>query len=81
MCPLCPESPSHILPHPIPPDCHRAPALGALSHTLDFHWLSILHMVMYMFQCNSLKLSHPLLLPLSPKSLFFIFVSHLSPYK
>ena len=31
------------------------------------HWLSILHMVMYIFQSYSLKSSHPLLLPLSPK--------------
>ena len=28
---------------------------------------SVLHMVMYMFQCYSLKSSHPHLLPLSPK--------------
>ena len=31
------------------------------------HWFSILHMVMYIFQSYSLKSSHPLLLPLSPK--------------
>ena len=55
--------------HPIPPGCHRAPALGALAlpHTSNSHWLSILHMVTYMFQCCSLKSSHRLLLPLSPK--------------
>jgi len=28
---------------------------------------SVLHMVIYMFQCYSLKSSHPCLLPLSPK--------------
>ena len=36
-------TPSHLPPHPIPPGCHRAPALGALCHTINSHWLSILH--------------------------------------
>ena len=62
-----PEPPSHLSPHPIPLGCPRAPALRALLHALNLHWASILHMVMYMFQCYSLKSSHPLLLPLSPK--------------
>ena len=53
-------------PHPIPPGCHRAPALGSLHHISKSHSLSILHMVMYMFQCYSLKSSHLLLL-LCPK--------------
>ena len=119
----------HLLPLPIPPDCHRPLALGALHHTSNSHWLSILCMLMeglgaggegddrgwdgwmasltrctwvsvnsgswwwtgrpgllrfmgsqrvghdwatdliwmYMFQCYSLKSSHSLLLPLSPK--------------
>ena len=53
--------PSQILPHPIPLGCPRALGLGVL------HWSSILHTVMYMFQCYSLKsyLPHPL--PLNPK--------------
>ena len=59
--PLLPPS------HPIPLGCHRAPALGALLHASVSHWPSVLHMVIYMFQCYSLKSSHPLLLPLSPK--------------
>ena len=50
MCPLHPEPPSHLPPHPTPPGCHRAPALGALCHTSNLHWLSVLHTVMYMFQ-------------------------------
>ena len=66
ICPLPPEPPSHFPPHPIPPGCHRAPALGSLRHISKSHWLSLLHMVMYMFQCYSLKSSHPLLL-LCPK--------------
>ena len=49
-------------PHPVPPDCLRAPALGPLYHTSNSHWLSVLHMLMYVFQCYSLKSSHPLLL-------------------
>ena len=36
------EPPSHLPPHPTPPGCPRAPALGALHHTLISHWLSIL---------------------------------------
>ena len=31
------------------------------------HWLSVLHMVIYMFQCPSLHSSHPLLSPLCPQ--------------
>lgn len=34
MCPLHPESPLHLPPHPIPPAYHRAPALGALKPAL-----------------------------------------------
>ena len=41
--------------------------LDALIHASNLHWSSVLHMVMYMFQCYSLKSSHPLLLLLSPK--------------
>ena len=62
-----PETPSHFPPHPIPLGCLRAPALGALLHASNLHWSSVLHMVMYMFQWHSIKLSHPLLLPLNPK--------------
>ena len=54
-----PETPSYIPPHSIPLGCPRALALGALLHALNLHWPSVLHMVMYMFQCYSLKSSHP----------------------
>ena len=67
MCPLHPELLCYFPPHLIPPGWHRAPALGALYHTSDLDWLSVLCMVMHMFQCCSFKSSHPLLLPLSPK--------------
>ena len=59
--------PSQLPPHSILLGCLRAPALGVLLHALNFHWSSILHMAMYMFQYYSLTLSHPHLLPLSPK--------------
>ena len=49
MCSLCPKLPSYLPPHPIPLSHHRAPTLGALLQASDLHWLSILHMVMYMF--------------------------------
>ena len=62
-----PEPLSHLLPHPIPPGCPRAPALSALLHTTNLHWWSSSHIVIYMFQCYSLILSHPCLLPHSPK--------------
>ena len=64
---LHPEPLSHLHPDPIPLDCSRAFALGALLHASNWHWSSILHMVMYMFQYYSLKSSHPRLFPLSPK--------------
>ena len=62
-----PEPPSHLPPHPIPQGCSSALALSALFHTSHLDWWSISHMVIYMFQCYSLKSSHPHLLPQSPK--------------
>ena len=57
------NQPPYLPPHLIPPGCHRAPALGALHHVSNSHWLSVVHMVAFMFQYYSLKSSHPLLLP------------------
>ena len=48
-----------IPPQPTPVGCHKALTLGSLHLTSYSHWLSVLHMVMYVFQCYSLKLSHP----------------------
>ena len=48
MCLPHPEHPSHLPSHHIPLGCLRGPALGALLHTSDLHWSSILYMVMYM---------------------------------
>ena len=62
-----PEQPSQISPHPIPQGHPSAPALSTLSHASNLEWLSISHMIIYMFQCYSLKSSHPCLLPQSPE--------------
>ena len=56
---------SHLLPHFIPLGCPRVP-LGALLYASDLHWSSVLHMVIYMFQCYSLISSHPCLLAHCP---------------
>ena len=62
-----PEPLSHLPPHPIPLGHPSAPVLSTLSHVSNLDWWSISHMVIYMFQCSSLKLSHLYLLPQSPK--------------
>ena len=62
-----PESPSCLLPHPIPQGHPSALALSTLPHALNLDWRSISHMIIYMFQCNSLKSSNPHLHPQSPK--------------
>ena len=62
-----PEPQSHFPPHPIPLGCPRALALSALLHAPNLYWSSISHMVIYTFQCYSLKSSHPPLLPQNPK--------------
>ena len=61
-CVSHPEYPSHLPPHPIPLGCPSAPTLSALFHAWNLDWQSISHMVIYMFQCYSLKSSHPCLL-------------------
>ena len=62
-----PEPLSHLPSHPIPQGHPSAPALSTLSHASNLDWRSISHMIIYMFQCYSLKSSHPHLLPQSPK--------------
>ena len=64
LCPLSLEPPSHLPPHPTPLGRPRAPGLSSLPHTANSHWLSTLHMVMYvsllLFQviCPSLSFPH-----------------------
>ena len=72
-----PERSSHLPPHPIPLGCPSTQALSALFHASDLHWSSVSHMVIYRFQCNSLKSSHLHLLPQNPKvcSLYLYFFS------
>ena len=62
------EPPSYLPPQPIPLGWARA--LSALLHASNLHWSSSLHTVIYMFQCYSLKSSHPHLLPQNPKVCF-----------
>ena len=66
-CPLPLKPPSHLPPDSTSLGGHRALPLGSLCHKANFHWLSVLYMVMHMFQCYSLNRSHPLLPPLFPK--------------
>ena len=54
-----PPSSCSLLP-PLSPGCHRALALGFQCHTANSHWPSVLHMVICVFQCYSLKSSHTL---------------------
>ena len=75
MCPLYPNStslPTLFL------QAVRAQALGDLIYTSNSHWLSVLHMAGYMFQCYSLKSSHSLLFPLNSESVLYVCVSFLT---
>ena len=58
---LLPPSP------PQPSRLSQSTSLGFPASYSKLPWLSVLHMVTYMFQCYSLKSSHPLLSPLCPK--------------
>ena len=62
-----PEPSSHLPPHPIFQGHPSSLALSTLSHASNLHWRSVSHMIIYMFQCYSLRSSHPHLLPQSPK--------------
>ena len=57
---LPPPTPSH------PSRLLRSPGLSSLIQIADSHWLSVLHMVVYMLPSYSLPSSHPLLLPPPP---------------
>ena len=71
-----PPDPSyHLPPYPIPQGHPSAPALSTLPHASNLDRQSISHMIIYMFQCYSLKSSHPHLLPRVQKSVLYICVS------
>ena len=52
----------------------QSPRLNTLCHSASSHKLSILYVVMYMSQCYSFNLSHPLLSPMCPQ-VFSIYIS------
>ena len=64
-----------LLSKSLPLGCPRAPALGALLHASNLHWLSILHMVMYVSMLYSQIV--PLSPPTESRSLFFTSMSPL----
>ena len=66
---LSPPSPSH------PSGSSQCTGPKHLSHVLNLDWWSVSHMIIYVFQCYSLKSSHPCLLPQSPKDVLYICVS------
>ena len=66
----CVPSPWNPLPpsSPVfPSGVSQSTALGALLHALDLYWSSVLHMVIHMLQCYSLKSSHLHLFSQNPK--------------
>ena len=70
--------PSWVSCPPPTPSYHsrlsQSPSLSSLSHTANSHWLSILHMLAYMFPRYSLHLSHSLL-PTPPPCVPYVCIS------
>ena len=67
-------------PHPIPQGYPRAAALLTLPHTSNLDWHSISHMIIHMFQCYSVKSSHPRLSHRAQQSIYICVsfaVSHI----
>ena len=62
-----PEPSSLLPPHTIPLGCPSAPAPSIQNHASNLVWRLVSYMMLYTFQCNSPKSSHPLPLPQSPK--------------
>ena len=63
--------------HPSRPS--QSTKLSSLCYATASHWLSILHMVVYMFQCQSLYLYHDLLPLLYPQVYSLCLCFHCSP--
>ena len=62
-----PEPPSHLPSHTIFLGHPCAPAPSILYPASNLDWRFISYTILYMFQCDSPKSSHPLPLPQSPK--------------
>ena len=71
--PLPSSSPSH------PSRLSQSISFGSLCHITNSHWLSMLHMALYMFQCYSLKSSPLLPLQLCPKICSLCLCLHCCP--
>ena len=76
-----PDPPSHLPPHPILQGHPSAPALSTLSHASNLDWQSISHMIIYMFQCYSLKSPHLAFSHRVQKSVLYICVSCCLAYR
>ena len=62
--------------HPFPPSrLLQSPGLSSLSHMANSHWLSILHMVVYMLPFYFIHSSQPLLPPPQPMSISLFSMS------
>ena len=59
--PILSSPPTFLPSHP------SGSSQSTLSHASNLDWRSISHMIIYMFQCYSLKSSSPCHLPQSPK--------------
>ena len=62
-----PEPPSHLSPHIISLGHPSAPAPSILYPVSNLDWQFVSYMIVYIFQCQSPKSTHPLPLPQSPK--------------
>ena len=65
-----PEPSSLFPPHTIPLGRPSAPDPKIQYRASNLDWWLVSCMILYMFQCHSPKLSHPLPLPQSPKDCF-----------
>ena len=67
ICPLLLEPPAHCSMPSYPSRLLQRTGLSSLCYKATSHQLSILYMIMYMFQCYSPNSSQPLLPPLCPQ--------------
>ena len=73
----CSTSWTLLPPHTIPLGRPSAPAPRIQYRASNLNWRLISHTILYMIQCHSPKLSHPLpLLQTSPKTMFCLLSGH-----